>query len=399
MQVELLAPAGNYAKFLTALYFGADAVYLGGKNFSLRTFADNFTKEEMESAVQYAHKLNKKVYVTANIYARNADFSMLSDYFQTLESIGVDGVIVSDAGAVYTAKKVAPKLATHLSTQANTTNKYAVKFWQEQGVSRVILARELSLNEIKEIHEFNPETELEAFVHGAMCISYSGRCLLSDYLDGRSSNRGACVQSCRWKYEMRALNATNGVSEWLPIEQDGKGTYILNSKDLNMLARIDEMAGAGIRSFKIEGRMKSGYYLATVINAYRRYMDGQPLEISKSELLGVSHREYTEAYADGKNAHTVNYTDSSSKGEYTYIADVMGSGDGYISVEMRNRFKVGDCLEVLSPSEHFKRSFTIENMYDLQGEKIDDAKLVQGVYKIECPFALKKGDYLRRKNG
>lgn len=399
MQVELLAPAGNYAKFLTALYFGADAVYLGGKNFSLRTFADNFTKEEMESAVQYAHKLNKKVYVTANIYARNADFSMLSDYFQTLESIGVDGVIVSDAGAVYTAKKVAPRLAIHLSTQANTTNKYAVKFWQEQGVSRVILARELSLNEIKEIHEFNPETELEAFVHGAMCISYSGRCLLSDYLDGRSSNRGACVQSCRWKYEMRALNATNGVSEWLPIEQDGKGTYILNSKDLNMLARIDEMAGAGIRSFKIEGRMKSGYYLATVINAYRRYMDGQPLEISKSELLGVSHREYTEAYADGKNAHTVNYTDSSSKGEYTYIADVMGSGDGNISVEMRNRFKVGDCLEVLSPSEHFKRSFTVENMYDLQGEKIDDAKLVQGVYKIECPFALQKGDYLRRKNG
>lgn len=399
MQVELLAPAGNYAKFLTALYFGADAVYLGGKNFSLRTFADNFTKEEMESAVQYAHKLNKKVYVTANIYARNADFSMLSDCFQTLESIGVDGVIVSDAGAVYTAKKVAPKLAIHLSTQANTTNKYAVKFWQEQGVSRVILARELSLNEIKEIHEFNPETELEAFVHGAMCISYSGRCLLSDYLDGRSSNRGACVQSCRWKYEMRALNATNGVSEWLTIEQDGKGTYILNSKDLNMLARIDEMAGAGIRSFKIEGRMKSGYYLATVINAYRRYMDGQPLEISKSELLGVSHREYTEAYADGKNAHTVNYTDSSSKGEYTYIADVMGSGDGYISVEMRNRFKVGDCLEILSPSEHFKRSFTVENMYDLQGEKIDDAKLVQGVYKIECPFALQKGDYLRRKNG
>ena len=399
MQTELLAPAGNYAKFLTALYFGADAVYLGGKNFSLRTFADNFTKEEMESAVQYAHKLNKKVYVTANIYARNADFSMLSDYFQTLESIGVDGVIISDAGAVYTAKKVAPKLAIHLSTQANTTNKYAVKFWQEQGVSRVILARELSLNEIKEIHEFNPEMELEAFVHGAMCISYSGRCLLSDYLDGRSSNRGACVQSCRWKYEMRALNATNGVSEWLPIEQDGKGTYILNSKDLNMLARIDEMAGAGIRSFKIEGRMKSGYYLATVINAYRRYMDGQPLEISQSELLGVSHREYTEAYADGKNAHTVNYTDSSSKGEYTYIADVIGSGDGYINVEMRNRFKVGDCLEVLSPSEHFKRSFTVENTYDLQGEKIDDAKLVQGVYKIECPFALQQGDYLRRKNG
>lgn len=399
MQTELLAPAGNYAKFLTALRFGADAVYLGGKQFSLRTFADNFTAEEMQNAVIYAHKLNKKVYVTANIYAKNADFSMLSDYFKLLESIGVDGVIISDAGVIYTAKKVAPKLCLHLSTQANTTNKYAVKFWEEQGVSRIVLARELSLAEIKEIHEFNPSMELEAFVHGAMCVSYSGRCLLSDYLDGRSSNRGACVQSCRWRYEMRALNATNGVSEWLPIEQDEKGTYILNSKDLNMLARIQEMEGAGIRSFKIEGRMKSGYYLATVINAYRRYMNGEPLEISENELLSISHRDYTQAYADGKNAQTIHYTDSLSKGEYTYIADVLGSGNNRVQVEMRNRFKCGDTLEVLSPSDNFKRSFTVEAMYDSNGEKVDDAKLVQGIYEIECPYTLEKGDYLRRKNG
>ena len=210
MKVELLAPAGNYAKLKTALYFGADAVYLGGKNFSLRTFADNFTEEELSSAVTFAHAQNKKVYVTANVFARNADFAYLKDYFAFLQEVGVDGAIVSDPGAIYLAKQVAPKLSLHLSTQANTTNKYSVKFWKEEGLSRIVLARELSLKEISEIHEFVPDIELEAFVHGAMCISYSGRCLLSDYLDGRSSNRGACVQSCRWRYEMRALNATNG---------------------------------------------------------------------------------------------------------------------------------------------------------------------------------------------
>ena len=217
---EILAPAGDMECLSSALNFGADAVYLGGKNFSLRTFADNFTEDELRAAVALAHAQNKKVYVTANVFARNADFAYLKDYFSFLEEIGADGAIVSDPGAIYLAKKVAPNLSLHLSTQANTTNKYSVKFWQEEGLSRVVLARELSLKEIAEIHEFVPDMELEAFVHGAMCISYSGRCLLSDYLDGRSSNRGACVQSCRWRYEMRALNATNGKSEWLPIEED-----------------------------------------------------------------------------------------------------------------------------------------------------------------------------------
>ncbi len=396
---ELLAPAGNYSKFCTALYFGADAVYLGGKHFSLRTFADNFTTEELSTAVKQAHALGKKVYVTANIYARNPDFALLGAYFQTLAAIGADGAIVSDPGVVYLAKKVAPNLSLHISTQANTTNKYAVKFWQEQGASRVVLARELSIGEIAEIHGFVPEMELEGFVHGAMCISYSGRCLLSDYLDGRSSNRGACVQSCRWRYEVRALNATNGKSEWLPIEQDGKGTYIFNSKDLNMLSRIREMEGAGICSFKIEGRMKSGYYLATVINAYRRAMNGGEFSVSEEELLGVAHRAYTQAYADGKNAETVNYTDSQSKGDYTYIADVTGCENGYVYAEMRNRFKRGEVLEVLSPTDHFRKTFRVENVYDSKGERTEDCKLVQETYKIECPYTLQKGDYLRRKNG
>ncbi len=398
MKAELLAPVGNYEKLLTALHFGADAVYLGGKQFSLRTFADNFTLEELEKAVYLAHGLGKKVYITANIYARNGDFTQLSEYFQALQTLGVDGVIVSDPGVVYIAKKSAPKLCIHLSTQANTTNKYAVKFWAEQGVSRVILARELSIKEIAEIHEYNIETELETFVHGAMCISYSGRCLLSDYLDGRSSNRGACVQSCRWKYEVRALNPTNGVSEWLPVEEDNRGTYIFNSKDLNMLSRLQELEKAGVSSFKIEGRMKSGYYLATVINAYRRVMNGEDFSISENELLRVAHRAYTQAYADGENGKTINYDDSQSKGEYVYIADVLGSEKGFVRAQMRNRFQKGDVLEVLSPDKNFRRAFTVDGIVTSKGEQTDDAKLVQEIYTINCPYDMQKGDYLRRKN-
>ena len=311
----------------------------------------------------------------------------------------VDAAIISDPGVIYVAKQAAPDLPIHLSTQANTTNKYAVKFWKEQGISRIILARELSLEEIKEIHDFVPDIELEAFVHGAMCISYSGRCLLSDYLDGRSSNRGACVQSCRWRYEVRALNATNGKSEWLPMEEGEKGTFILNSKDLNLLRYLEEMERAGICSFKIEGRMKSGYYLATVINAYRRFMDGGALETSEKELLNVAHREYTTAYAFGDNQETVNYDDSQSKGEYTYIADVLKSDNGYAVVEMRNRFKQGEVLEVLSPDENFSKTFRLTEIKTSKGEETDDAKLVCEHYTIACPYTLKKGDYLRRKNG
>lgn len=397
MKAELLAPAGSYAKMLTAFHFGADAVYAGGKSFSLRAFADNFSTEELRSAVTLAHGIGKKIYITANVFARNADFSALREYFQTLETIGVDGVIVSDPGIIYLAKKYAPKLTLHLSTQANTTNKYSVRFWAEQGVSRVVLARELSLAEISEIHDFVPETELEAFIHGAMCISYSGRCLLSDYLDGRSSNRGACVQSCRWRYEVRALNATNGKSEWLPMEEDGRGTYLLNSKDLNMLAHLDDLEKAGVCSFKIEGRMKSGYYLGTVINAYRRYMDGGEISLSENELLGVAHREYTNAYALGKNTETVNYEDSQSKGDYTYIADIVGYENGYAYAEMRNRFKKGDILEILSPDGNFQKDFPVDEVYASDGTLVQDCKLVQEIYKIRCPYEVKKGDYLRRK--
>lgn len=397
MKAELLAPAGNYSKFQTAIRFGADAVYVGGKNFSLRTFADNFTHEELKRAIDIAHSHGKKVYVTANIFARNADFPALKDYFLYLAEIGADSAIVSDAGVAYVAKKYAPSLPIHLSTQANTTNRYAVKFWQEQGVSRVILARELSIAEIAEIKSFVPEMELEAFVHGAMCISYSGRCLLSDYLDGRSSNRGACVQACRWNYEIRALNPSNGETGFLPLEEDQKGAYVLNSKDLNMLSALSELHGAGVDSFKIEGRMKSEYYLATVINAYRRALDGGYSDLIERELSAVAHRDYTKAYAFGKNAETVNYENGQTKGDYVFIATVLSNEGGYVKAEMRNRFAAGDELEILSPNGNFKKTFTVSEIFDSKGERVTDAKLVQEIYSVKCPHLLEKGDFLRRK--
>lgn len=396
MKVELLAPAGGFSKLKTAFYFGADAAYIGGKAFSLRSFADNFDAEELKNAVNFAHELGKKVYVTANIFAKNADFSALSDYFKYLYEIGVDAAIISDSGVFYVAKKAAPNLAVHISTQANLTNKYAVRFWKEQGASRAILARELSLNEIKEIHEFVPDIELEAFVHGAMCISYSGRCLLSDYLSGRPSNRGECVQACRWNYTVKKhdLGAESGE---LSVEEDGRGTYIFNSKDLNMSAHLEEMAEAGVCSFKIEGRMKSEYYLATVINAYRRCIDGGFDETVARELMTAAHRDYTTAYMLGENHGTVNYSDSQAKGDCDYIANVLSGGEGKAVVEMRGRFKVGDTLEVLSPTQNFGKSFAVESAVTSAGDTVSDCKLVQEHYTINCPFELSAGDILRRR--
>lgn len=396
MKVELLAPAGNFAKLKTAFYFGADAAYIGGKAFSLRSFADNFDADELKNAVTFSHSLGKKVYVTANIFAKNADFAALSDYFKYLYEIGVDAAIISDSGVFYVAKKAAPNLSVYISTQANLTNKYAVKFWKEQGASRAILARELSLSEIKEIHDFVPDIELEAFVHGAMCISYSGRCLLSDYLAGRPSNRGECVQACRWNYSVkkRDLGAESGE---LSVEEDERGTYIFNSKDLNMSAHLEEMAAAGVCSFKIEGRMKSEYYLATVINAYRRCIDGGFDETVARELLTAAHRDYTTAYMLGENRGTVNYSDSQAKGDCDYIANVISGGNGFAVVEMRGRFKVGDTLEVLSPTDNFGKPFVVESAVTSAGEAVSDCKLVQEHYTINCPFELSAGDILRRR--
>lgn len=392
--IELLAPAGNFSKLKTALYFGADACYLGGKLFSLRSLADNFTDEELKEAVNYAHALGKKVYVTANIFAKNGDFAALEKYAKYLASIGADAVLVSDPGVVYCMKNAAPDLTLHLSTQANTTNAMAVKFWKEQGISRVVLARELSLKEIKEIHDEVPDVELEAFVHGAMCISYSGRCLLSDYLDGRESNRGACVQACRWQYDIRK----SGMGEdggYLSVEETERGTFFLNSKDLNMAAHLDKMKEAGICSFKIEGRMKSEYYLATVVNAYRRAFDEGYSEAIERELLCAAHRDYTTAYLLGENKKTVNYSDSQSKGTCAFIGTVVGKEGDAVLVEMRNRFFSSDVLEVLSPTK--TGSFSVGKIVAPNGETTEDAKLVQGIYRIYPPFSLDVGDILRKR--
>lgn len=393
---ELLAPAGNLPKLKLAFYFGADAVYVGGKAFSLRTFADNFTDEELAEGVTYAHARGKKVYVAANIFARNCDFARLEEYFRFLEGVRADAVLISDPGAFRLCRKVAPGLPVHVSTQANTLNAQSAAMWKELGASRVVLARELSLKEIAEIHEYNPGLELEAFVHGAMCISYSGRCLLSDYLDGRSSNRGACVQACRFEYEIRVKGRED--KGWFPAGEDGKGTFFLNSKDLNMSAHLQEMKNAGVCSFKIEGRMKSEYYLATVVNVYRRILDGGYTEALGGELKCAAHRAYTTAYMLGENAETVSYDNSQTKGTCAFIAVVAERQDGRAVVEMRNRFYEGDELEILSPSEQFGKTVRVRNMRDGSGEPCADAKRVQELYSFDCPIPLCAGDILRRRN-
>ncbi len=401
-RLELLSPAGDMSKLKAAFYYGADAVYIGGKSLSLRQMAGNFTEEEIIEAVNIAHSQNKKVYVTVNIFAKNYDIEKAGEYFKFLECAKVDGAIVSDTGLIYLAKEVAPNLSINLSTQANTTNYKTVEFWSKFGVKRVILARELSFAEIKEIHDKNPDTEIETFIHGAMCISYSGRCLLSDYRAGRPSNRGECVQACRWQYELREKNS-QGL--YMTMEEDERGTYIMNSKDLCLVDYIGELDRAGVISFKIEGRMKSEYYLATVVNAYRRaideyYIRGEEYKnnpLYKSELEKMAHREYTTAYTLGENDKTVNHNDSQTKGSCKFIAVVTEDGNGeFCQIEMRNRFIVGDELEVLSPSDCFNKILKIEKMEDERGEIIEDAKIVQQRLKIYTSLPLKKGDILRK---
>ncbi|MBO7149478.1 MAG: U32 family peptidase [Clostridia bacterium] len=403
-RIELLSPAGDMNKLKTALYFGADAVYIGGKHFSLRALAGNFTDEEILEAVDFAHKLGKKVYVTVNIFGRNDDIEQAEKYFKFLESAKVDGAIVSDTGLIYLARTVAPNLSINLSTQANTLNYKTVEFWQKQGLKRVILARELSLDEIREIKERVPDMEIETFIHGAMCISYSGRCLLSDYRTGRSSNRGECVQACRWQYEIREKDSECGFME---MQEDERGTYIMNSKDLNLLDYIADLDRAGVCSFKIEGRMKSEYYLATVVNAYRRAIDayyelGEKYKenpLYQEELKKTAHREFTTAFITGFNDRTINYDDSQSKGTFKFMANVLvGNTDiEYALIEQRNRFKVGDELEVLSPTESFNKIIKIEKMENEKGEMIEDAKLVQQKIRLYTDIKLNQGDILRKR--
>ena len=269
-KVELLAPAGNWEKMEIALRYGADAVYLSGQFYGLRASAGNFSQKELAEAVDYVHGLGKKIYVTVNIFAHNTDLNGVPQYLAQLEDYGVDAIIVSDPGIIMLAKKYAPRLTIHLSTQANTTNWASTSFWKEEGIARIVLSRELSLSEIKVIANRNPDMEIEAFVHGAMCMSYSGRCMLSSFLTGKSANHGECTHPCRWKYY---LMEEKRPGEYMPVLEDDRGAYIFNSKDLCMIEHIPELINSGIDSFKIEGRMKSIHYVATVVKAYRQAID------------------------------------------------------------------------------------------------------------------------------
>lgn len=400
-KVELLAPAGNKEKFYTALHFGADAVYMAGKDFGLRAFSDNFTVDEIAECAAYAHTLGKKVYITVNIYGRNDDVKKLPDYVRQLKQANVDAVLVSDCGIFDVIKETEPTLPIHISTQANTTNAAAVRFWAKMGAERVVLARELSLDEIKEIAtEAEGKVDIEAFVHGAMCISMSGRCLLSNYLSNRDGNRGECVQACRWEYE---INEVNRKDEKLGVSQDSRATYFLNSKDMNLLGNIDKLIDAGIDSLKIEGRMKSPFYVATVVNAYRRAIDAfyaspdcyKADEKLLNELELTSHRQYTTGFYFGDYDRQC-YETSKPKQIGVFIASVIDCADGFITAEQRNRFKKGDRLQVLSADENFLKEFVVEEMFDQNGNAVDDAKVVQQILKIKCPYTLQKYDILRK---
>lgn len=398
--LELLSPAGNMEKLKTAFRFGADACYMAGKKFGLRAFSGNFEEDELKEATEYAHSLKKKIYITVNIVAHNEDFDGLKEYLIYLQDIKVDGIIVSDIGVMNVAREFAPDLDIHVSTQANVTNKYTAKFYCDLGVKRLVLARELSIGEIKEIREYIPkEVEIETFVHGAMCISYSGRCLLSNYLTNRDSNRGACVQACRFEY---SICEKSRQGEHYDIQEDERGTYILNSKDLCMIRYIDELVRAGVTSFKIEGRMKSSYYVATVTNAYRRaiddYLSGNQLDESLvEELEKTSHRRYTTGfYFDAKDREYL--LSSMPIQTHEFMAIVRDNWkDGYVLIEQRNRFKVGDILEVLSPNETFNFQIEVGEMLDEKDNVVEDASKVQQILKLKTNIQLKNGDILRKR--
>lgn len=401
----MLAPAGDAEKLKTALHYGADAIYAGGSAFSLRAGAKNFDLRQMEEGIRYAHERGKKLYVAANIFAKNSDFGALKEYLQALRDLQADGVIVADPGVLAMCRACAPELAIHLSTQANTTNRYSAAFWADQGVRRIVLARETSVEEIKEIRDYLPErVELEAFVHGAMCISYSGRCLLSNYLTGRESNRGECVQACRWEYRLSEAGRSDHP---LTIGQEERGTYLLNSKDLNMLAHLDDLYRAGVTSFKIEGRMKTEYYVASVVNAYRKALDqmlADPLHYRpdaalSEELYKSSHRDYTTGFYYGAQ-DTVCADTSQPRCDYTFVARVLeyDAQTGLLAVEQRNRFKVGERLEVLSPDPAYHNAeFTVERILNGAGEEIADAKNVQQTLYIPTRMRLSERDILRRR--
>ncbi len=378
-KVELLAPAGNLYKLKIALKYGADAVYIGGEAFSLRVAADNFTPEEMKEGIEFAHAMGKKVYVTANIIPHNRDLAQMEKYFKEIYELGADAVLISDLGAFNICRKAAPDLEIHISTQANNTNYMTVESWHKMGAKRVVLAREMTLSEVREIRDnISRECELEIFMHGAMCVSYSGRCLLSNYMTARDSNYGACSHPCRWQY---ALMEEKRPGEYMPVFENERGTFIMNSKDLCMIEHVPELIASGVSSLKIEGRVKSEYYVATIVAAYRKAIDKYYENPSEyvfnpewlKEVKKVSHRDYYTGFFFG-----IPDTGAQIYGTSSYIreCDIVGIVLDYdektklAKVSQRNRFFKGDEIEIMQPGEDFFTQkvevLKDENMNDIE---------------------------------
>lgn len=403
-KVELLAPAGDLLKLKTAIEYGADAVYLAGKNFGLRTASKNFTDKQIKIATEYCHSRDKKIYITMNIIPHNSDLVGIGEYVKLLEEIGVDAVIVSDAGMVSIIRRITKTLPIHLSTQASVTNYETVNFWYDYGLRRVILARELSLEEISEIKKNIPDDmELEMFVHGAMCISYSGRCLLSNYMVGRDANLGDCAHACRWKY---SLVEEKRPGEYYPIAEDENGAFILNSKDLCLLDGLDRVLSTGIDSVKIEGRVKSQYYVATVVRSYRMAIDAyyenrltpQLAQKLISEIRKASHRDFTSGFAyDKPDENAQIYGSSSYIRNYDFVGVVLDydSETKTATIEQRNKIEIGDKLEIFGPNiEYF--DYQVVEMKDKNGNDIETAPHAQQIIKLKIDHEVKPWYMIRK---
>ncbi|MCM1040079.1 MAG: U32 family peptidase [Roseburia sp.] len=403
---ELLIPASNLEVLKTAVIFGADAVYIGGEAFGLRAKARNFTKEEMREGIAFAHEHNVRVHVTANILAHNDDLEGAALYFRELKQMKPDALIIADPGMFMLAREICPEIDIHISTQANNTNYMTYRFWYEQGAKRVVSARELSLQEIKEIREKIPQDmEIESFIHGAMCISYSGRCLLSSYFTGRDANQGACTHPCRWKY---AVVEEKRPGEYLPVYENERGTYIFNSKDLCMIEHIPEMVEAGIDSFKIEGRMKTALYVAAVARTYRRAIDDYLESEEKyqanmdwylAEIAKCTYRQFTTGFYFGRTDETSQiYDNNTYVNEYTYLG-IVGTVDeqGLAHLQQKNKFSVGDEIEIMKPDG---RNIPVKvlRMYDAEGEEIESCPHARQMFAVLLSEVPETYDILRVKN-
>ena len=402
---ELLVPASSLEVLKVAVIFGADAVYIGGEAFGLRAKAKNFSMDDIREGIAFAHAHNVKVYITANILAHNADLEGVRGYFEELKEVGPDALIISDPGVFMIAREVCPEIDIHVSTQANNTNYATFNFWYQQGARRVVTARELSLVELKQIRENIPDDlEMETFIHGAMCISYSGRCLLSNYFTGRDANHGACTHPCRWKY---SIVEETRPGEYMPVYENERGTFIFNSKDLCMIEHIPEMFDTGVDSYKIEGRMKTALYVATVARTYRKALDDymEDSELYKKnmpwyldQISNCTYRQFTTGFFFGKPDEDAQIYDSNTYvKEYTYLG-IVGeqNADGLYRIEQRNKFSVGEVIEVMKPDGQ-NIEVTVQKILNEEGEAMESAPHPKQVLYIDLGHTLEQYDILRRK--